>query len=219
MTKAWNIKDKYFQKAKAQGLRARSYFKLDEIDVRFNLITSNMHVLDLGAAPGSFMQYTKKKVGERGFLLGVDLTPIKDLSSGRVKTLVGEITSDETKMEVLALHSERFDLLLSDLAPKTSGIKDLDHWKSIELSEEVLYWSKYFLKVGGTCLIKIFQGSEFDQFLFRMKKKFQTVRIIKPNACRETSKEVYLLGEKKLATFHKDFTVQKEEILPENASM
>lgn len=198
MSKSWNIDDKYFKKAKEQGLRARSYFKLDEIDLKYQLIKTGMHVLDLGAAPGSFMQYTKKKIGEQGYLLGIDLTPIKDLSSATVETMVGDITVEKVKDDVKLLHPVPFDLLLSDLAPKTSGIKDYDHWRSIELSEEVLKWSRDHLRTGGACLIKIFQGSDFDSFLWKMKKKFQSVRIIKPDACREGSKEVYLLGERKI---------------------
>jgi len=198
MSKSWNIDDKYFKKAKEQGLRARSYFKLDEIDLKYQLIKTGMHVLDLGAAPGSFMQYTKKKIGEQGYLLGIDLTPIKDLSSATVETMVGDITVEKVKEDVKLLHPEPFDLLLSDLAPKTSGIKDYDHWRSIELSEEVLKWSRDHLRTGGACLIKIFQGSDFDSFLWKMKKKFQSVRIIKPDACRDGSKEVYLLGERKI---------------------
>lgn len=192
--KSWNIHDKYFKKAKQQGLRARSYFKLDEIDERFHLLRPDMHVLDLGAAPGSFMQYTKKKVGERGYLLGIDLTPIKDLSSDTVETMVGDITSQKVKDDVKLLHPAPFDLIVSDLAPKTSGVKDLDHWRSVELSEEVLLWADDFLKTGGACLIKIFQGSEFDSFLWRMKKKYKEVRMVKPDACRDSSREVYLLG-------------------------
>lgn len=194
MPKTWNTQDKYFKKAKEQGLRARSYFKLDEIDERFHLIKPDMHVLDLGAAPGSFMQYTKKKIGEKGYLLGIDLTPIKDLSSANVETIVGDITSLKLKDDVRLLHPATFDLIVSDLAPKTSGVKDLDHWRSIELSEEVLLWANEFLSKGGACLIKIFQGSDFDSFVWKMKKKYREVRIVKPDACRDSSREVYLLG-------------------------
>ncbi len=195
MTKPFNARDKYFKKAKSQGKRARSYFKIEEVDKKMQLIRPGHHVLDLGAAPGSFLQYALEKVGSGGFAVGIDLTPIQSLGGKEhVLTYAGDIYEESTKEWLKSAHSALFNGVISDLAPKTTGIKDVDHWNSIELSREVLRYAKTFVKVGGYCVIKIFQGPDFDNFLKSMKKYFKQVKLEKPDASRDRSKEVYLVG-------------------------
>ncbi|PIV89962.1 hypothetical protein COW46_05540 [Candidatus Gracilibacteria bacterium CG17_big_fil_post_rev_8_21_14_2_50_48_13] len=195
MTKPYNHRDKFFKKAKASGLRARSFFKIEEIDQRLHLLRPGMHVLDLGAAPGSFMQYAVRNLGHGGYVLGVDLSlmqPVGGLAKSEV--LQGDIFTEETHALVREKHPAPFDAVVSDLAPKTTGMKDVDHWSSIELSYEVLRYAKEHLKRGGPCLMKVFQGEDFDRFLRHTKKLFRDVRIVKPDATRDRSREVYVVG-------------------------
>lgn len=195
MTKPYNPRDKYFKKAKEKGVRARSFFKIEEIDQRERFLRPGMHVLDLGAAPGSFMQYAAKAIGAAGLVVGIDLSAIQPIS-GPAKTVMhqGDIYEESTKQWLRDAHPQRFDTVVSDLAPKTSGIKDMDHWNSIELSHEVLRYCTDFLKPGGSCLMKVFQGEEFDRFVRTVKKRFRNAKIIKPDATRDRSREVYVVG-------------------------
>lgn len=195
MTKPYNHRDKFFKKAKASGVRARSFFKIEEIDQRLALLQPGMHVLDLGAAPGSFMQYAVRKVGSAGQVVGIDLSPIAPVG-GQAKTMVlqGDIFAEETHERLTTLHPVPFDAIVSDLAPKTTGMKDVDHWNSIELSYEVLRYARTHLRTGGPCLMKVFQGEEFDRFLRHTKKLFREVKIIKPDATRDRSRETYVIG-------------------------
>lgn len=195
MTKPYIAKDKFYKKAKKEGHRARSYFKIEEIDKKEQLLRPGMKVLDLGAAPGSFMQYAIKCVGQGGLVVGIDLTAISPLG-GAAKSIVyqGDIFADETHAWLTEHYPARFDAIVSDLAPKTTGIKDIDHWSSIELSYEVLRYTRTHLKRGGSCLMKVFQGEEFERFVRHTKKRFANVKVVKPDATRDRSREVYVVG-------------------------
>lgn len=194
MTKPYNHRDKFTKKAQAAGLRARSFFKIEEIDQREGLLRPGMQILDLGAAPGSFMQYAMRVLGPNGLTIGIDLSKI-DPIGGVAKAIMhqGDIFAEETKAWLRETHPQRFDAIVSDLAPKTTGVKDVDHWASIELSFEVLRYCADFLKPGGSCLMKVFQGSDFDSFLHQAKRRFKNVKIRKPDAVRDRSREVYLV--------------------------
>lgn len=153
-----------------------------------------MHVLDLGAAPGSFMQYAVKVLGPQGLVVGIDLSKIEPLQgAAKAITYQGDICSEETKAWLKQEHPARFDSIVSDLAPKTTGVKDVDHWASIELSYDVLRYCNDFLKPGGSCLMKVFQGEDFDSFLRQAKRRFTHARIRKPDAVRDRSREVYVV--------------------------
>jgi len=127
MSKPYIPNDELSRKAKTEGYRARSVYKLKELDEKFNLIKPGMTVLDLGAAPGSWLQYAKEKVGAEGKIIGIDLQEIEPIDG--VETIQADITQD--------IDLPNADLILSDLAPSTSGIKDVDQWKSIELNQSV----------------------------------------------------------------------------------
>lgn len=195
MPKPFNPQDKYFQRAKQQGYLARSVFKLEEIQARFKIIRKGNSILDLGAAPGSWLQYAAKIAGPTSKLVGVDLTAIKPLGQN-IKTIQADIFSPELIEKIKALYPNKFDLILSDLAPKTSGIKETDHARSIELNRRVIGISDSLLKPRGTVILKVFQGGDFDKFLKELKRKFKMVKIFKPQASRGRSFEVYLICKK-----------------------
>src|SRR3989344_9015068 len=161
MPKPYIPNDKWSKKAAAEGYRARSVYKLEELDQRFHLLRPGMIVLDLGAAPGSWMQYASKKVGPDGYVVGFDLTGIKPIAAN-TRTHQQDITDLESMERILKKeHVDEADLVLSDIAPNTSGVKDVDQWRSIELVEAVLNVAKKFLKPGGFCISKIFRGADF----------------------------------------------------------
>lgn len=213
MPKPYNPQDRYFKKAKEEGYKARSAFKLQEIQEKFRVMRPGDTILDLGAAPGSFLQYVSKVIGPKGNALGVDLQEIK-LNLANVKTEVCDIYDNakvdglikrfsESKSPAGRRHRpgvcgtltalQKFDVILSDLAPRTSGVKNADQWKSVELCMQVVEIAQRWLKPHGNLVMKIFQGADFDEFLRETKKKFKTVKITKPKAVRDRSFEVYLV--------------------------
>jgi 23S rRNA (uridine2552-2'-O)-methyltransferase len=196
--KPYNPKDHYFEKAKAQGFKARSVFKLEEIDQSLKLIKSDSIILDLGSAPGSWLQYVAKKL-KQGAALGVDLSPITDISHPRVKTVVEDCfklsrEKIENYMTSLVSDFKYFDLILSDMAPKTSGIKHVDQIRSLDLAHQALNLAEDFLKPSGTVVIKVFNSGDVPELIARMKKLFTTVKQMRPKSIRAPSKEFYVVG-------------------------
>lgn len=195
MTKPYQVQDKYFQLAKERGYRARSAFKLLEIQKKFKLLRPGQAIVDLGAAPGSFLQVIQEIVGENGHAFGVDLQAIEPFDSSHVKTMVGDIFDKEGVLAALsAAGFSKVDGVTSDLAPKTSGIKDVDTGLSAELTDQAFYLSTLLLKPGGFFVGKIFEGSEFQKVLRRVKGKFREVSVFKPEACRDRSYETYIVA-------------------------
>lgn len=185
--------DKWSKRAAERGFRARSVFKLQELDERFHLIRSGMKILDIGAAPGSWLQYESSKIGNSGMAIGIDLKEIEPIASN-IKTFVGDITDDAAMATIFSdLGIEKFDLVLSDIAPNTSGIKDVDQWRSLELSRLVVACAKKYLKSGGMLVMKVFRGRDFDDFLHEMKTMFSDVRQVSVEASRDRSREVYVV--------------------------
>ncbi len=192
MPRPFKIQDQYFKKAKAEGYRARSAFKLIEIDDKFKIFKKGQSVLDLGAAPGSWLQVIQKKVGKRGNMVGIDLQEIKALGENVALYQVdifSELVED-------LLIGEKFDVITSDLAPKTSGIKDVDQWKSIELNQAVVELAQKHLKTNGIVILKIFIGADFQDFIKELKSRFKKVNTFKPRACRDRSFETYIICQK-----------------------
>jgi len=195
MPKPYIPNDAWSHKAAKEGYRARSVYKLMELDERFSLLKSGMKVLDLGCAPGSWMQYAAKRIGPKGCLIGMDLQKVKPIAGAT--TFVQDITDLPAVSALLAQQNIRpLDLILSDLAPSTSGVKDVDQWRSIELSQAVADIAERFLKPGGTCVIKVLRGADFDGFLRRLKREWGTVRTAQVEASRDRSKEIYVLLKK-----------------------
>lgn len=195
----FNPKDHYFSKAKAQGYKARSIFKLEEIDESLKIIKQDSIVLDLGASPGSWLQYVAKKIGTKGAALGVDLTPILETIHPRIKTVQKDcflLTEEEIQnlMGSLIENFTQFDVILSDMAPKTSGIKHVDQIRSLDLAHRALDLTDKFLKTGGHVVIKVFESHDALELIARMKKIFKVVKHLRPKSIRTQSKEFYAVG-------------------------
>ncbi|NMC51875.1 RlmE family RNA methyltransferase [Candidatus Kuenenbacteria bacterium] len=195
MPKNFVPQDSYFQKAKELGYRARSAFKLEEIQKRFYILKPGLDVLDLGAAPGSWLQYASKITGAKSLLIGLDLQKIEPIAKN-IKTFIVDIFSDEAVKLIQKYHPAPFPIILSDLAPATSGEKELDHFRSLDLNRQVVKLAEKFLAPRGALILKVFQGSEFDEFIQELKPQFANVEIYKPKASRDRSFEVYLIARK-----------------------
>lgn len=192
-------KDYYFDQAKAKGYRARSIFKLEEIDRSLNLIKPDSLILDLGCAPGSWLQYVAQKIGKNGAALGVDLSPVKDKIHDRIKIVVDDCTSLSREkiadyMKDFVKDFSQFDVVLSDMAPKTSGIKHVDQTRSLDLANAALDIAEEFLKPKGHVVIKVFGSGEVNDLVLRMKKIFHSVKQMRPKSIRAPSKELYVVG-------------------------
>ena len=182
------MKDKFTKKALSEGYKARSVFKLRDMDRKFNLIKKGNRVLDIGAAPGSWSQYAVEK---GAIAIAVD---IESVNTHKVKYIKADIFDDVLFEKV----GTGYDLVMSDAAPKTTGILDSDNYNSFKLSSRSLDIAKKVLKRKGNYICKIFQGEYFDEFHKEVKKNFRKLKTIKPEASRKKSKEIYLIGIDKL---------------------
>src|SRR3989338_11484299 len=193
MPKNFVPQDRYLKKAKELGYRARSVFKLAEIQDKFKILKPGMDVLDFGAAPGSWLQYAVKIVGSKAKLIGLDLQKIEPIAKN-IKTFVADILSPAAENLITKNHPTHFPLILSDLAPSTSGAKEVDHQKSLELSRCVVALAEKFLAPHGNLVLKIFQGGDFDGFVKNLKSRFSRVAVFKPKASRDRSFEIYVIA-------------------------
>lgn len=190
---SYTVQDHYFHKAKKEHYLARAVYKLKEIQGRYKILRSGNRVLDLGAAPGSWMQYTWEVVGPAGWVVGVDLKEIDHPFPERVVTLKGDITDPEFAQS-LAKEYGPFDVVLSDMAPSTSGIRVADSARSALLFESALEMARCTLRPGGHFVAKLFQGPEFHSLLQAVKKDFEWVKVTKTDASRKQSREIYVLA-------------------------
>jgi 23S rRNA (uridine2552-2'-O)-methyltransferase len=190
---AFTVQDHYFRKAKKENYLARAFYKLEEIQNKYKILRPGNRVLDLGAAPGSWIQLASAVVGPSGRVVGIDLKNIEHVFPKHVITLQGDIFEREFVEESLRDHIP-FDVVLSDMAPSTSGIKVADSARSALLFERAFEIACSVLKPGGTFLAKIFHGSDFHRLLAEAKKHFGQTRAIRPEATRKQSKEIYILA-------------------------
>ncbi|MBU3940362.1 MAG: RlmE family RNA methyltransferase [Nanoarchaeota archaeon] len=179
------MKDKFTLRAEREGYKARSVYKLKEINNRFKLIEKGDRVLDLGAWPGSWTQYCLEKASE---VVSVDK---KKLNFGK------PIVCDVFKDEIFDKVKGKFDVIVSDMAPMTSGIKELDEGGSFRLVMRALDIAEKLLKKGGNFLVKMFESEETEEVLGRVKKEFRSVKIYRPKATKKRSSEIYILGKNK----------------------
>jgi 23S rRNA (uridine2552-2'-O)-methyltransferase len=192
MAKPYLPKDRFYLAAKSQGLRARSAFKIEEIAQKMDLFRPGMTVLDLGAAPGGFLQIIAREVGPKGLVIGVDLVEIRSLGLPNVKLMVADVTTPDFATKLAALTPRGIDVVTSDMAPKTTGIKTTDEARSLELCQIALTAARAHLKPGGAFLSKVFMGGDFKTFENDVKKSFSSTKVIRPEATRERSFEVFL---------------------------
>ena len=183
--------DKFFQKARSEGFAARSVYKLEEIDRRMRLLRPGDRVLDLGCRPGSWMQYARKVVGVHGAVVGIDRDPLPQPVPG-TRFLRGDIY--ETTDEELLGELKAFDVVLSDMAPDTIGVRSAEQARSANLFEEALGRAERLLAPAGAFVGKIFQGPDVEKLRKRMGQRFSDVRLVKPEGSRQESLEVYLVG-------------------------
>lgn len=190
---AYNPRDYYYQQAKKENYAARSVFKIQEIDQRFKIFKSNQKVLDLGAAPGSWSQYASQRVGKLGRVLGIDIQPIKiTLQNAKFVTADMRDLNLVNTMKEFSLDPP-FDVVLSDMAPKTTGNKLQDQMRSLELSELALETAEKFIKVGGTFVCKLFHSDEFEAYREKLRERFEKVDVLKPKSTRKESKEIFFI--------------------------
>jgi len=183
--------DRFHQKAKKAGFLARAVYKLEELDDQFKLFKPNQRVLDLGCAPGSWLQYARGKVGERGVLVGLDRGPLRgDVAGARI--VVGDVLTIDPK-ELLG-ELPAFDVVLSDMAPDTSGIRSLDQARSEALFERALEIATLVLAPGGNFVGKLFQGPDFKKLTDAVRARFETAKTAKPASSRQISIEQYVIG-------------------------
>jgi len=191
-TQRW--KDHYSERAKKEQYPARSVFKLKEAQKKFSLIKKGDRVLDLGCSPGSWLLYAAELTGKRGRVLGIDLKSIRIKIPPQAETLTADIlTIDRTWMGKQE-PGKHFDVVLSDMAPATTGNKALDAARSFQLCQAALSIAEMVLKPGGSFICKIFQGEEFKEFSDTVRSRFKRHKIFKPQSSRKESKEIYITG-------------------------
>lgn len=179
--------------AKKEGYRSRSAYKLKQLNKRFNLIKRNNSVLDIGCAPGGWMQVAREIVGENGYVLGIDIQRIDLFQEENVEFLQKDIT-DADLITTLREKIDSFDVVLSDISPNISGIWDVDHFRSIDLSEKALNVAVNLLQIHGNFLVKAFQGEFIQEFFEKVNQHFAYTKISTPKASRKSSAEVYIIG-------------------------
>lgn len=179
--------DKFTIKAKKQGFKARSIFKLEDLNKKYKLIKKNQKILDLGCWPGSWSQYCKKILENSGLIVGIDTKEINNLDIIFIKKDI----FDKDIIKTIKQKCKEFDLVLSDLAPKTTGIQDSE--ASIELAERALYITSKVLRYNGNFIVKVFQGKDLNNYINKLKKQFRFVKSTKPLASKKTSKEIYII--------------------------
>ena len=191
---AFNRKDGFYQQAKREGKRSRATYKIEELDQRFKVFKKGQKILELGAAPGGWMEYIAKRIGVSGVVLGLDLQAIANLPSPPCKTMVADILDPDTGIHIDAMIEPPLDGAVSDLAPNLTGIKATDQANSIAILEGALGLVKERLAKGGFFICKVFQGNELKAFQLQLKSCFAKVTLAKPKASRKTSSEIYLVA-------------------------
>lgn len=184
------VRDYYFKKARKQGFPARSVFKLEEAQKKYRFLNPGQTVLDLGAYPGSWSKYAAGVAGPEGLVVAVDIQK-PGIMADNICLLQRDVY--DLKASKLRGISPYFDVVLSDMAPKTTGRKDVDHFRSIALAERALVLATELLKPGGTFFCKVFQGEDFPSFRDNCKESFRSVRVVKPKSSRPESVEIFLL--------------------------
>jgi 23S rRNA (uridine2552-2'-O)-methyltransferase len=188
--KPWE--DHFSRKAKKENFPARSVYKLQEIQNKFKIIKKGDVVLDLGCSPGSWLVYASDVVGPNGIVVGVDLKPVEFVVPPNVKVLTEDVTKNG--IDLLKTLELQYNMILSDMAPATTGRKDIDAYRSFVLCQVALEIAESFLLTGGYFVCKIFQGPDFKEFSDNVKSMFKDQKTFKPQSSRKASKEIYVIG-------------------------
>lgn len=197
MPKAW-IQDRkreyYYKKAKEENYRSRATYKLVQANEKYGFIQRNDVVVDLGAAPGGWIQAARKMTGKNGFVLGVDLKPIDPFTQEYVRTIVADLTEPGIVEEIRSFLAREADVVISDAAPNITGVWEVDHARQIDLATKSLEIAQCLLRPSGNFFVKVFEGDLLNDFIQTVKNLFETVKIVKPQASRAKSSEMYLLA-------------------------
>lgn len=199
--KPYIVQDQYFLKAKKEWYRARSVYKLIEIQEKYNFIKEWMNICDVWAAPWSFIQYIKRIIKDTGQIVWIDIKPIDKYTQKNINTIVHSIFEFDTlkpKVEEYIWSWNQFDLITSDIAPNTTGHKDVDQYASVELNIEILKFADVFLKKWWNLLLKVFKWEDFIDLVKEIKPRYKGFKEYKPNATRDRSFEIYVICESKL---------------------
>ena len=183
-------KDIYVRQSKIDGYRARSAYKLIEIDEKFKIFKGGMNVLDIGAAPGSWSQYVSKVV-KNGKIISIDLKEMEKISN--TTQIKGDFTEKDIQRQIKKSLGEKVDIVISDMAVNTTGIKDIDSIQTGELCKEAMIFSKDLISKNGFFISKIFMGSTFNEIVALGKKIFKEVKVFKPKSSRKDSKESFII--------------------------
>jgi 23S rRNA (uridine2552-2'-O)-methyltransferase len=184
-------RDQYRRLAKDQGYRARSAYKLLQMNRSYNIIKKGDKVVDLGCAPGGWLQVAMKEVGSSGKVIGVDLKPVTPVAGATI--LQGSIENPNVLSKIAEILGCKADVILSDMAPNVSGVWDIDHARQISLSTIALGFARQVLRVGGSSVFKIFEGEMLKEFKSELRKSFGKVLLSKPSASRQESSELYIV--------------------------
>jgi 23S rRNA (uridine2552-2'-O)-methyltransferase len=188
------VQDHFFRLAKQEGYLSRAAYKLIEIDDRKHVLRRGDLVLDCGCAPGSWLQVASRRVGERGLVVGLDLQPIAPKIAANVRTFEGDLTAFATEELLRAAGGRRFDVIISDMAPNTSGDPQGDHFRSVRLCESLLDRAGALLREGGNLVMKVYEGAGYSDLLKRSERLFERARGFKPEASRKESREMYIVA-------------------------
>ncbi len=191
---SYNPQDRYFKKAKQEGYRSRAAYKLLELQQRYRILRLGDSVVDLGAAPGGWLQVAAKIVGQKGKIVGIDLQAIEPLPQSNIALLCGDITDGEIQQRIKQLLDGPADCVISDMAPRLSGIRDADMARCLELNRTALGVAIQLLRKGGILLIKSFLSDNLHEFTAELKQHFAAVQRTKPEATRQGSSEFYFLA-------------------------
>ncbi len=184
-------RDRYRRLAKELGYRSRAAFKLIQADRKYHIFRRGQVVLDLGSAPGGWLQVASKAVGEEGLVVGVDVKKVEGLAKN-VIVIQRDIYDEALASDLLKISSSGYDVVLSDLSPNTSGIWELDHNRQIDMTERVLDLSSILLRKNGSLFMKVFDGERFKDIIKKARTYFLSVSTSKPEASRKQSSEVYV---------------------------
>ena len=197
MPKAW-IKDRkreyYYKKAKEENYRSRATYKLVQANQKDGFIRLRDIVVDLGAAPGGWIQAARKMTGKYGFVLGVDLKPIEPFTQEYIRTIIADLTEPDIAEQILSFLPRKADVVISDAAPNITGVWEVDHARQIDLATKAMEIAQCILRSGGNFFVKVFEGDLLNDFIQSVKANFEFVKIVKPQASQAKSSEIYLLA-------------------------
>jgi 23S rRNA (uridine2552-2'-O)-methyltransferase len=197
LPKAWIRERKnefYYKKAKAENYRSRSTYKLVQANEKYGFIKLHDVVVDLGAAPGGWIQAARKMTGKHGFVLGVDLKPIDPFTQEYIRTIIADLAEPDIAEQILSFLPRKANVVLCDAAPNITGVWEVDHARQIDLATKALEIARNILTFNGNFFVKVFEGDLLKDFIQTTKESFEEVKIVKPQASRAKSSEMYLLA-------------------------